>query len=86
MDGTGQNGSEYEAGGNVTSELVCADFSKADEDALAALSFWAEGVVQTSVAVLGVAANAASALVLTRQAMRNAFNLMLVTLAAFDSW
>ncbi len=68
-----------------------ADATPSEGSALAAsllpgVSFWVEGVAQSAVAAVGIAANFVSAFVLTRPKMRNAFNLMLVALAAFDSW
>ena len=40
---------------------------------------------QTTVAILGIIGNALASVILTRKEMRNAFNLLLVTMACFDS-
>lgn len=67
-------------------DLNCPRFDKEDMVFLINFSFWVEGVLQTGLATLGILGNFVSIFVLTRKSMRNAFNLLLVTLAAFDTW
>ena len=43
------------------------------------------GLPQTIVAILGIFGNIVAGFILSRREMRNAFNLLLVTLACFDS-
>lgn len=66
--------------------LDCPSFTQADSFFLVKFSFWVEGVAQTSIATLGIFGNLISCLILTRKHMRNSFNLLLVTLAAYDTW
>ena len=40
---------------------------------------------QTTVAILGIIGNILASVILTRKEMRNAFNLLLVSMACFDS-
>ena len=40
---------------------------------------------QTTVAILGIVGNSLASVILTRKEMRNAFNLLLVSMACFDS-
>ena len=40
---------------------------------------------QTTVAILGIVGNMLASVILTRKEMRNAFNLLLVSMACFDS-
>ncbi len=49
------------------------------------VKFWVEGVALSAVAVMGVAGNALSSLVLSRHELRNPFNLLLIGLAFFDT-
>ena len=50
-------------------------------------SFYVEGVLLCIVGTIGIMINLVSSiLILTRKEMRNCFNILLVTLAAFDSW
>ena len=76
----GESGTTSEDG--VTSATLgqCPDFSEADSLLLVTFSFWVEGVLQTGLASLGILGNCISCFVLTRKTMRNAFNLLLVTL------
>ena len=57
----------------------------ADAAAFASFAFWADGVAKTALCVAGILGNACAMAVLTRASMRNSFNLLLVTLAAFDT-
>ena len=41
--------------------------------------------MQTTVAILGIVGNILASVILTRREMRNAFNLLLVSMACFDS-
>jgi hypothetical protein len=50
------------------------------------VSYYLEGVLQAIVAMIGIVVNLVSSFVLTRKEMRNSFNLLIVTLAAYDSW
>ena len=63
----------------------CPSFSHQDELFLKSFSFWVEGVVQTLCAVLGIIGNILASVIITRKDMRNSFNLLLVSLACFDS-
>ena len=67
-------------------QLDCPDYGKEEEEMLQKVQFAIEGVVQTTVAILGILGNSLASFILcTRKEMRNAFNLLLVTLACFDS-
>jgi len=48
------------------------------------VKFWTEGVVQLSLAVIGVITNLVSIYVLSRKELSNTFNQLLITLAIFD--
>ena len=66
--------------------LDCPHYDDEDQYLLEILSFVIGGVVQTIVAILGIFGNfLASYILCTRKEMRNAFNLLLVTMACFDS-
>ena len=45
-----------------------------------------EGVLQTAVAFIGILSNLTFCYILTRRKMLNCFNLLLVSLAAYDTW
>ena len=60
--------------------LDCPRFEEEDMALLIGFTFWVEGVLQTVLASLGIVGNFVSIFVLTRKSMRNAFNLLLVTL------
>ena len=66
-------------------ELDCPDYSEADFAFLDRFSFWVEGVLQTAVAVAGIVGNIIASVIISRKEMRNSFNLLLVSLAIFDS-
>ena len=63
----------------------CPIFSVEDELFLKSFSFWVEGVVQSVCAGLGIIGNILASVIITRKEMRNSFNLLLVSLACFDS-
>ena len=69
----------------MTDDLNCPKLSPTDQKLIVFVSYWIEGVGQSTVAVTGILANIVSVAVLTRKSLRNAFNLLLVTLAVFDS-
>ena len=66
-------------------DLDCPEYSASDEALLDGVSFWVEGVLQCAVAAFGVAGNTVASLIISRREMRNSFNLLLVSLACFDS-
>lgn len=74
---------------NRTEERImvenCPNYSKADLQLVDEVSFWMEGVSQTIIAILGIIGNIVASIILSRKEMRNAFNLLLVTMACFDS-
>jgi hypothetical protein len=45
-----------------------------------------EGVLQSAVSLVGIFSNLTFCYILTRRKMLNCFNLLLVSLAAFDTW
>ena len=61
------------------------EFDEESERLLDDLSFYLEGITQTSLAFCGIICNLIVGCVLTTKEMRNSFNLMLVALAFFDS-
>ncbi|CAB4063238.1 unnamed protein product [Lepeophtheirus salmonis] len=71
--------------GNDSSILECSQYSQWDESFLDIFSYWTEGVLQTFCAILGIIGNFLAGLILSRKSMKNVFNLLLVTLAIFDS-
>ena len=77
---------------NATSELAgfdaerdCPKYDDTVDKFIEEFSFWTDGVLKSLIAVLGLAGNAIAIAVLVRPAMRNSFNLLLVTLALIDS-
>ena len=70
---------------NNISALDCPEFSDADIRFLDGFSFWVEGVLQTTMAVFGIIGNTIASVIISRKEMRNSFNLLLVSLACFDS-
>ena len=67
-------------------QLNCPEFGEEEKQIQEKVSFAIEGVLQTVVAILGILGNSLASFILcTRKEMRNAFNLLLVTLACFDS-
>ena len=65
--------------------IDCPIFTDGDDAFLDRFSFWVEGVLQTVFGVLGIFGNIIACLIITRKDMRNSFNLLLVSLACFDS-
>ena len=72
-------------GTHENSILDCPKFSQADNDLLDFFSFWVEGVLTTIVAILGIFGNTIVSIIIVQKEMRNSFNLLLVSLACFDS-
>ena len=75
-------------GGNLEfneSSLDCPEFGEDYFKMAEEFSFWVEGVFQTIVGILGIFGNIVAGFILSRREMRNSFNLLLVTLACFDS-
>ena len=73
---------------NITSikeSIECATFTDQDDYLLSVFSFWIEGVLQTITAIFGIFGNIMASIIVTRKDMRNSFNLLLVSLACFDS-
>lgn len=66
-------------------DLNCPVYSKSDLEFLDSFSFWVEGVLQTTLAFLGIIGNILASIIISRKEMRNSFNLLLVSLACFDS-
>lgn len=66
------------------SKLNCPDYSDQGEEILSELSFWMEGILQTSVAICGLFCNIVSTIVLADREMQNSFNLLLIALSVFD--
>jgi len=65
--------------------VSCPHYNACCGQVLEQLGFWLEGVVQTTFAVAGILVNLVSSLILASKEMRNAFNLLLIALAFFDS-
>ena len=67
-------------------ELDCPCYGEEELQLIQKVSFAIEGVCQCMVAILGIFGNSlASYILISRKEMRNAFNMLLVTLACFDS-
>lgn len=69
----------------VDESLDCPEYNKDNFQMAEEFSFWVEGVFQTIVGILGIFGNIVAGFILSRREMRNSFNLLLVTLACFDS-
>ena len=65
--------------------LDCPEYTASDEALLDGVSFWVEGVLQCALAAFGVVGNTVASVIISRKEMRNSFNLLLVSLACFDS-
>ena len=65
--------------------LDCPVYSESDQTLLGFFSFWIEGVLTTLVAILGILGNTVVSFIISNKEMRNSFNLLLVSLACFDS-
>ena len=61
------------------------DSSESDKELVDFFSFWVEGVLTTAVAILGIFGNTIVSFIIAHKEMRNSFNLLLVSLACFDS-
>ena len=67
-------------------ELDCPIFRQKDDEILDNVSYVVEGVIKTAICLGGLLGNTVAALILlSRKQMRNAFNLLLVSLTCFDS-
>lgn len=64
---------------------VCPTFDKFSTQLITELTYWLEGFLQASIAVVGIVFNLISSLILASKSMRNAFNLLLIALAFFDT-
>lgn len=69
----------------ATVGLNCPVYTESDQIMVNDVSFWMEGVVQTSIAISGILFNVFSSLILAAKDMRNSFNLLLIALACYDS-
>ena len=65
--------------------VSCPSYSSLEESLLDSVAFWVEGVALTLVAAVGVLGNTLASFIVVRKEMRNSFNLLLVSLACFDS-
>ncbi|CAB4057254.1 TAAR [Lepeophtheirus salmonis] len=63
----------------------CPNFTDSEKIILSTVNFWMRGVSQTVIAILGIIGNVISSIIISRKEMRNSFNLLLVSLAVFDS-
>ena len=70
---------------SIKESIDCAIFTDQDDYLLKVFSFWIEGVLQTITATFGIFGNIIASIIVTRKDMRNSFNLLLVSLACFDS-
>lgn len=73
-----------EEGNSTGPPLVCPDYNSTGEQLLDDLSYWIEGVAQTTVALSGIGCNLVASIILSAKDMRNSFNLLLIALAFFD--
>ena len=71
--------------GEDLGDIWCPQYNECCDYLLHQLGFWLEGVIQTTFAVIGILVNLISSLILASKEMRNAFNLLLIALAFFDS-
>lgn len=62
----------------------CPEYGEDEQRLLDGLSFWLEGLVQTTIAISGIIFNIFSSLILASKDMRNSFNLLLIALGCFD--
>ena len=69
----------------LAEEMGCPDYDPEDLKQVQDFSFIVEGILQTIISILGIFGNTVAAFILSRKEMRNAFNLLLITLACFDS-
>ena len=66
------------------SNISCPEATEWEVSALILLSFLLEGVAQFTISCLGIIGNLVSMFVLTRKALRNFFNQLLVVLSVYD--
>lgn len=71
--------------GHMVEYLDCPVYSEADKRLLNFFSFWVEGILTTAFAILGIFGNTIVSVIIAQRDMRNSFNLLLVSLACFDS-
>ena len=65
----------------------CPGLSDWEDQLIANLGYYVEGVLILITSIFGIAINLVSSIViLTRHEMRNCFNILLVALAGYDSW
>ena len=70
---------------NATELENCTCYSDSDRQLLSFFSFWVEGILTTVVGILGLVGNTVVSFIISNREMRNSFNLLLVSLACFDS-
>ena len=70
---------------SIYGDLNCPIYNENDKRLLAFFSFWIEGILTTLVAILGILGNTVVSFIISNKEMRNSFNLLLVSLACFDS-
>lgn len=69
---------------NVTAD-DCPVFDSATNNRVEMAEYWVDGVAKAALATAGIVGNIFAIIVLTKPAMRNPFNALLVSLAAVDS-
>ena len=92
LDSSGSSSLDYSSSSGVDDSgharldnLDCPLYSEKDFEFLDTFSFWVEGVLQTILAFFGIVGNTIASVIISRKEMRNSFNLLLVSLACFDS-
>ncbi len=70
----------------MNDSFSCPVYSESDARFLDTFGFWVEGVLLDVLAVAGIVGNSLASVIISRREMRNSFNLLLVSLAAFDSF
>ena len=63
----------------------CYEFTEEQHALVENFDFWVAGVIPTGLSVLGIVGNTIASVIITRKEMRNSFNLLLVSLACYDS-
>lgn len=69
----------------VNATLDCPVYGNNSDFVIEQVIFWTEGVGVTAVSIFGIAGNIFSCVVLSSNNMRNAFNMLLIALAFFDT-
>ncbi len=84
VESSGGNGRDI---GEMSATTVqCPELTADDWALIDRTAFWAEGILQTGVSVVGIVSNVIFSLILlSKRELRNSFNLLLVALACFDS-